>query len=305
MDGKTIALWTIAVVAIGIFALPSTVSLFAGQHVWYDLTDWSERHTTVPCEKCHADIADEMASHTGPHTELKGSWSGGSFTGLYCEDCHRVFYDYSGTTQGQNPAWPKYTYAIGLGTGSTPGKEAHAASTVECMDCHGVVGDLDSSWNTQHATAGNDYAYLQPCERCHAGNNFNIVFAAGGFNLTKGKSSWTWDYDPATDDTGEKAAHMKFVLDAMDDDTMRGANEACLACHTMIAVKINWTHRRSLEFDVGLDSPVTTDAGVHNWTLSNWSVNGTVNATVWGNTTGAGSTNYNSEWPGGVNGIYS
>jgi len=98
---------------------------------------------------------------------------------------------------------------------------------------------------------------------------------------------------------------MKFVLDAMDDDTMRSANEACIACHTMIAVKINWTHRRSLEFDVGLDSPVTTDAGVHNWTLSNWSVNGTANATVWGNTTGAGSTNYSSDWPGDVNGIYS
>jgi len=27
----------IAVIAIGIFALPSTVSLFSGQHSWYDL----------------------------------------------------------------------------------------------------------------------------------------------------------------------------------------------------------------------------------------------------------------------------
>jgi len=62
MDSKRIALMAIAVVAIGIFALPSTVSLFNGQHSWYDLTDYSEGHTTVPCEKCHADIADEMDS---------------------------------------------------------------------------------------------------------------------------------------------------------------------------------------------------------------------------------------------------
>ncbi len=108
----------------------------------------------MPCEKCHADIADEMASHTGPHTELSGSWSGGSFSRLYCEDCHRVFYSYKDTQQ--TPAWPKYTYALGLKEGSTPGKEAHAASTVECMDCHCVVGNLHGPWNADsyHAIEG-------------------------------------------------------------------------------------------------------------------------------------------------------
>ncbi|NQE45753.1 hypothetical protein C5S31_07015 [ANME-1 cluster archaeon GoMg2] len=180
MESKKIAFVLIAVIAIGIFALPSTVSLFSGQHSWYDLTDYSTGHTTVPCEKCHADIAAEMETHTGPHAELSG--------GLYCEDCHRVFYDYAGTTQGQAPAWPKYTYALGLGAGSTPGKEAHAVSTVECMDCHGIVGDL-YDWGSTHHASNYDYGYDQPCGRCHADNNINIVFAAGGFNLTKGKKS--------------------------------------------------------------------------------------------------------------------
>jgi hypothetical protein len=258
MGNKKIALMAIAVVAIGIFALPSTVSLFSGQHSWYDLNDWSAGHTTVPCEKCHADIAAEMDSNVGPHTELSGSWSGGSFSRLYCEDCHRVFYDYAASEVGSAPVYPKYTYALG----------AHAASTVECMDCHGVVGDLDSSWNSQHATAGNDYAYLQPCDRCHAGNNFNNVFAAGGFNLTKGKSSFTWNYDPATDDTGERAAHMKFVLDAMDDDLMEGANEACIACHTRIGVNITWTKSEYLEF-------TAIEDGTGNWTIPGFTAGGT------------------------------
>jgi hypothetical protein len=170
-----------------------------------------------------------MASHTGPHTELEADYG----VKMYCEDCHRAFFSYNRTEQGENPAdySPKYTYAIGLGTGSTPGKEAHAASTVECMDCHGVVGDIKlegwAKFTTEHAS-NNDYGYDQPCGRCHAGNNFDNVFAAGGFNLTKGQnaraadgSNIGWDYGPEND-TGELAAHKKFVLDAMEDDTMSG-----------------------------------------------------------------------------------
>jgi len=57
MNGNKIVLILIAVVAMGIFALPSTVSLFSGQHTWYDI---SGIPNDVPCEKCHAEIAGEM-----------------------------------------------------------------------------------------------------------------------------------------------------------------------------------------------------------------------------------------------------
>jgi hypothetical protein len=67
-------LLAVAVVATGIFALPSTVSLFSGQHSWYEL---SAQGNNVPCEKCHADIGDEMAS-TGAHANIK------------CEGCHNL-----------------------------------------------------------------------------------------------------------------------------------------------------------------------------------------------------------------------
>jgi hypothetical protein len=62
MDSKRIALLTVAICAIGIFALPGTVSIFSGQHSWYDL---SAGQNEVPCEKCHGDIADEMISENG------------------------------------------------------------------------------------------------------------------------------------------------------------------------------------------------------------------------------------------------
>ena len=278
MESKRIALLTMAVVVIGIFALPSTMSLFAGQHVWYDL---SAGINEVPCEKCHADVAEEMQSEAN-----------GAHRNLTCAMCHRTCFNntYNPITGHYEPGSSK-TYASGESSGSTPGKEAHAAAVIECMDCHGI-NDAGSGYPDHTDYPEYDTSY-DNCDKCHWDTVLDFEISAGGFGL-----------DVEDGDTGENAAHKKFVLDAIDDDTMSGANEACIACHTMIAVKLNWTHARSLEFDVGLDSPVTTETGVHNWTMSEWSVNGTANATVWGNTTGNGSTSYHSDWPGNVDGIY-
>jgi len=124
MRSNRIVLLAVAVVAIGIFALPSTISLLSGQHSWYYLgvsIEGASGRNNVPCEKCHADIADEMIS-TGAHSDLT------------CAMCHRTLFT-------------DYTYARGhYNIGSTeyditPGQEAHAASTVECMDCHDGAGD--------------------------------------------------------------------------------------------------------------------------------------------------------------------
>lgn len=41
-------------------------------------------------------------------------------------------------------------------------------------------------------------------------------------------------------DTGEKAAHKKFVLEAIDDPLMENANEACIQCHTSTGVNITY-----------------------------------------------------------------
>ena len=115
MNTNKLVLFAIAVVGIGLFALPSTVSLFSGQHTWYGLNDSGNQ---VPCEKCHADINDEMVSgDNGVHRTLAGPGC----------DCHRV-----NSSQVQKPTG----VASGDGTASTPGTTSHAAETIACMICH-------------------------------------------------------------------------------------------------------------------------------------------------------------------------
>ncbi|MFZ2071131.1 MAG: hypothetical protein WAV32_05995 [Halobacteriota archaeon] len=115
MSANKIVLLAVAIVAVGIFALPSTVSLFSGQHTWYNLNGAGNQ---VPCEKCHADIQAEMVSgDNGVHLGLAGPGC----------DCHRV-----NSTQVQKPTG----VASGDGNASTPGTKSHAAETIACMVCH-------------------------------------------------------------------------------------------------------------------------------------------------------------------------
>ncbi len=202
MKNNTRGLLILAILSIGIFALPGTVALFSGQHSWYDL---GNDGNDVPCEKCHGDIATEMAS-SGAHLNIK------------CDGCHRtdVRVGYAGAGD-----W-------GHGHEVYPGQGAHAASTQECMVCH------DRGSNFTHYNLGND-----ECLDCHTAPF--IAPAAGGFNLTDPS-----DY-PA--DTGEKAAHLKFVEDAMGEPLMEGANEACIACHTHVGTNITWTKNVVLDFE--------------------------------------------------------
>ena len=296
MNSRGLLLLTIAVVAVGVFALPSTVSLFSGQHAWYNI---SGRSNEVPCEKCHADVMEEMEALAGPHT---GETGYGRFK---CDYCHRTFdlNDYGGMkSQNINQSIFSryyYTYASGDGTGAQPGVEAHAASTIPCMYCHsgedeggkdthGVTsncclchhdGDDDHYYHGNRFYDGGESTEECECIKCHQviGGEVLYVPPAGGFNLTANAT-----------DTGSRAAHKTFVMDAISNTKMEDANEACIACHTSIPVKIRWTHARSLEFnatyDKGLVLPPT------HFNTSRYEVNGTVNVTSYGNYSGGANT---------------
>ncbi|WP_245604056.1 hypothetical protein [Geoglobus ahangari] len=141
------------------------------------------------------------------------------------------------------------------------------------------------------------------CMLCHEWspdetNNYGPP--AGGFNVSDFGVTSPYNYGTKN---GTYEAHNAFIARAIQDGTLQDANEACIACHTHVAVKITWNHSRALEFNIGFGNPITTANGPHNWTITSWTINGTATAVVWGNTTGSGSTTYSTNWPGNVPGV--
>ena len=191
--------------------MPNTVSIFSGQHSWYDI---DPDNSDIPCIKCHTDVKDEM-DESGVHKVFNCVW------------CHRS-------------PFSNQTFASGGEPGFDPGENTHATVLLECMACHDAIGDVGRNhWN--------DPEYRSPnCYDCHNDNwttssGFNPpYFSAGGFGIT----GWG-------EDTGIKAAHKQFVQNATGSILMEGENEACIGCHTNAPVSItfNASHRYEIELN--------------------------------------------------------
>ncbi|NJD51803.1 MAG: hypothetical protein FIB07_02945 [Candidatus Methanoperedens sp.] len=191
----------IAILAIGLVALPETLALFAGQHNWYDVDKTNTTDMGVPCAKCHADVQQQMDAMGG-----NGAHADGQTT---CVECHI-------TSQTELGA---------IVSGNSSGN-IHAAAAPACMDCHGVSGNI-----------------------------FAAPMATSIYN-------------------GSKEAHKDFVnsANATQGDLMEGSNEACIGCHTHVAVTITWNKPTRLSFIAD-----SNETGV--WTVSNFQSSG-VNTTV-------------------------
>jgi len=110
---KGVAILAVAV-AIGIYIMPHTHSIFMGKHDWYFL---GNPGSDINCQKCHADIYEELEL-----SPVHKKWGDATRADTSdCEACHR------GNLS--------ITYANA--SSATPGIEAHAASKTECMYCHG------------------------------------------------------------------------------------------------------------------------------------------------------------------------
>ena len=204
----------IAVVAAGIFALPATVAMFEGQHKWYptDITSGGDE-VGVPCEKCHADIAAELATEITPGDGGDGAQWGHQLVG--CEGCHIRGVNASDTHMDIATApqcsgcHNSFGFAINgqnktRGITGGAGGGFHAAATVECVDCHNA-----ESFDESHNVTGQI--------------------------------------------TGDRAAHKPFYEAALAAQNMSGANEACVGCHTHVRVNITWTHPQDMSFDANED----------------------------------------------------
>jgi len=237
MNGRLI-LGMIVFLAVVAIVLPPTVSLFLGQHNWYDIDAAGNQ---IPCQKCHADIYEEL-NQSGSNYH-KNAGTPGVADEDDCRFCHQ--------------ANESITYAKGDGTYQA-GVEAHAASTISCAYCHldpGVSG----------------------------------APPAGGFGLANSTFY--------SNDTGSAAAHLDFVTSAATDPLLEDSNEACIACHTHVAVKINFTHYGAMEFDVNYNT-LTGE-----YETSNYKINTSTGVTnvIWGNASGTGWVNTypgSANWPG-------
>ena len=211
MNSKVLML-LVAVIAVGLFALPSTLSMFAGQHSWYDPKDSGG----IPCTKCHFIEKQELSGSNGPHstgytklvntsmnysttTDPNGTagginfWGGANSDDDRCYGCHQ--------RAGSNDS----SHSLLAGSWDLHRNDQHAAIAVWCIDCHPWVEtelthdkaahrwfyeDLNSS------SAPSDNIALQKPNRACLGCHTHV-----GVNLTWERNEFV-SYDVNCDKTG-------------------------------------------------------------------------------------------------------
>ncbi|MFQ6055932.1 MAG: hypothetical protein ACE5J3_08140 [Methanosarcinales archaeon] len=224
MKSQTILL-AIAAVAIGVFAMPSTVSLFTGQHTFYN-------GSSVKCEKCHMDIYEEfkkIVDSGGSTAHASAKWTGGTAGQKFfeCTECHRVDINIS------------YYYQKGLTSGEKP--KAHAAQTVPCLACH--KGELKESG--MHKLR-NKYGMAKGgtgCDNCH--------YHPKGPRQGDPKVAKIEKIDEEI--TGTDAVHTPYYYQSLYPDnqtniTLKDANTACIGCHTHTTINMTW--KRNIGYDM-------------------------------------------------------
>lgn len=164
MNSK-IFLLAVAVAAVGLFAMPNSLSLFAGQHTFYN-------GSAVNCAKCHQDIIDEALKNAGtgaPHYTIMNQ-SGRAM----CEVCHTT-----GEINGNVILGKDGTGGFGLGSKDlnvTKDTTSHAAVKVECVSCHVNVTSEITGINATHGPFYN------------ASNQTLSNMSENGFNILKGSN---------------------------------------------------------------------------------------------------------------------
>lgn len=146
-------IWVIlALLGMLLWYIPGTISLFSGQHSYYNI---NANGSQIPCQKCHGDVSVEL--HTG--------YIHDNFT---CNDCHRI-------QKGVQ-------YASGDGANNTtPGMMAHAASLVKCVECHGeFINNTPDIVHDAFIKYGIENDVNDDCISCHSAVATSITWTKPG-----------------------------------------------------------------------------------------------------------------------------
>ena len=120
MKKSQLIILMIAVVAIGLFALPSTFSYAGSMHTFKQIDPTSPTTIDAFCNKCHAGNVPTQLAASDPGL-YQGKVKIHSTIG--CQGCHQI-------TGGPN----------GSGYGKDAASTEHAARLPSCLDCHKVGG---------------------------------------------------------------------------------------------------------------------------------------------------------------------
>lgn len=130
--------------------------------------------------------------------------------------------------------------------GSVQGTQFHAAATAACIDCHNATLLYGTLTHTPAITA-------LGCLTCHKDpQNF-----PGNFSATAILN-------------GPEEVHKAFANQATNSKLLKGANEACISCHTHVRVNITWDRATSMEFS----ATENVIGGNRIWTIGNFSATG-------------------------------
>ncbi len=237
MNSK-ILLLSVAVIAVGLFAMPQTLSLFAGQHTWVTGENLS-------CQKCHMDIYDEITS-SGNQAHNSGSM-------LDCERCHRTS---TSTKTGANITYGQWMAYSSNNFINATNITAHAAVTVECLACHGTGNTTVNGTKSISGVAKE----IQAAAEAHRIFYYQSVsdVEVGDINQAALQTLFPSNMDNISGASWYTTANQTVVK-------LKGTNTACVGCHTHAIVNITWT--RSLGYSMN----VTSVSGAMN--ITSWGVN--------------------------------
>lgn len=165
------------------------------------------------------------------------------------------------------------------------GTEANWSTGIPCQKCHADVY-AEKIVSGPHKTSVS-------CESCHivalarkgttVGGNKQIHAAGLPSCLDCHDGSWVADAAPdATGIFNDTEAHKTFATQARSSNLLIDANEACVGCHTHVAVDINWQKAYKIAFN----AVQTATTGQHSWAVNNFIAEGKVNVSTYGNRAG-------------------
>ena len=221
MKGKNIMLLSVAVLAIGLFVLPQTMAMFAGQHTWFSVRTSESQYEL--CEKCHVNEVAEWRANTangGAHSQ----YAEDAIDNCFCHQINETALQQFGLTEAMAPG----AYDMGFehwndtGNVSGPGEDwywrsnntPHAAVIIDCVDCHYTEMEQIENENSAHYAFWNQTLNAEntdsntACMACHTHTHLNITWTRiEGLVINANHTDATetgaaaWDVSVEVDDT--------------------------------------------------------------------------------------------------------